>query len=84
MVRLREIISSKITEDEFEEKQQAYPVRFLNKEPLYYYEIYRKVIGKIPQPTGTENPCPGCGAGVEVDGFHCKVCGYVSRLEKRR
>ena len=78
MTKLREIISSKISDDEFEEKKRLYPINFLNKEHLYYYEIYRKEIGEIPKPKGTQKECPGCGAGMERTGFHCKICGYVS------
>jgi asparagine synthase (glutamine-hydrolysing) len=77
MTRLREIISAKISDDEFKEKQLAYPVKFLNKEHLYYYEIFRKVAGSIPTPKDTEKLCPGCGAGLKIDAFHCEVCGYV-------
>jgi asparagine synthase (glutamine-hydrolysing) len=79
MTRLREVISAKISDDEFKEKQQTYSVEFLNKEHLYYYEIYRKVVGFIPAPKGTEKLCPGCSAGLKIDTFHCKVCGYVLR-----
>ena len=77
MTRLREIITRKISDDEFKEKQLAYPVKFFNKEHLYYYEIFRKVIGAVPVPKDTEKPCPGCGAGLKIDAFHCKICGYV-------
>jgi len=78
MTKLREIISSKISDDEFEEKKRLYSINFLNKEHLYYYEIYRKEIGEIPKPKGTQKECPGCGAGMERTAFHCKICGYVS------
>jgi asparagine synthase (glutamine-hydrolysing) len=77
MTRLREIISAKISDDEFKEKQQVYPVRFLNKEHLYYYEIFREVVGSIPASNRGEKLCPGCGAGLKLDAFHCKICGYV-------
>ncbi len=82
MTRLREVISRKISDDEFKEKQQAYPVKFLNKEHLYYYEIFRKVVGTIPAPKDTEKLCPGCSAGLKIDTFHCKVCGYVITLRR--
>lgn len=78
MTKLREIISSKISDDEFEEEKRLYPINFLNKEHLYYYEIYRKEIGEIPKPRGTQKKCPGCGAEMERTAFHCKICGYVS------
>ncbi|MEW6102566.1 MAG: asparagine synthase-related protein [bacterium] len=77
MTKLRKIISLKISDDEFEEKKRFYPIRFLNKEHLYYYEIYRKEIGEIPQPKNGEKKCPGCGAGMKHSAFHCKICGYV-------
>jgi len=77
MTGLREIISSKITDDEFEEKKKIYPIRFLNKEHFYYYEIYRREVGEIPEPKGIQKKCPGCGTGMESTAFHCKVCGYV-------
>jgi asparagine synthase (glutamine-hydrolysing) len=76
MTRLREIISAKISDDEFKEKQLAYPVKFLNKEHLYYYEIFRKVVGVIPASNRGEKTCPGCSAGLKIDTFHCKICGY--------
>ncbi len=77
MTKLREIISSKISDDEFEEKKRLYPIKFLNKEHLYYYEIYRKEIGEIPKPKGTQKECLGCRAGMERTAFHCKICGYI-------
>lgn len=77
MTRLREVITRKISDDEFKEKQQTYPVKFLNKEHLYYYEIFRRIGGSIPATKTGEKPCPGCGAGLKINAFHCKVCGYV-------
>lgn len=77
MTALREIISSKISDSEFEEKKSLYPIRFLNKEHLYYYEIYRREVGEIPAPNPDEKTCAGCGAGMRQDAFHCRVCGWV-------
>jgi asparagine synthase (glutamine-hydrolysing) len=77
MTKLRKTICSKISDDEFEEKKKIYPINFLNKEHLYYYEIYRKEVGKIPTPRGTQKRCLGCDAGMELTAFHCKVCGHV-------
>ena len=76
MVRLRGIISSKISDDEFEEKKKIYPINFLNKEHLYYYEIYRKEIGEIQnQMVHKGNAWMRCSN--RGDAFHCKICGYV-------
>ena len=77
MTKLRDIISSKISDDEFEEKKKIYSVKFFNKEHLYYYEIYRKEVGEIPDPMDGQKKCPGCGAGMERAAFHCKVCGHT-------
>ncbi len=77
MTRLRQILSLKIPDEEFEEKKKLYPIRFLNKEHLYYYEIYKREVGEIPGPKEDQKGCPGCGAGMSKRSFHCKVCGYV-------
>ena len=72
---LRAIIESRISDMEFREKQQIYPIRFRNKEHLFYYEIYRDVVGAIPLPKDGEKQCSECGAGVKVQLSHCRVCG---------
>ncbi|MBT9150003.1 MAG: Asparagine synthetase B (glutamine-hydrolyzing) [candidate division WS2 bacterium] len=81
MDKLREIISSRISDKEFWEKKDFYKIDFLNKEHLYFYEIYRKEVGGIPQSKEGQKECPSCKAGVEKNTFHCKVCGYVLRKE---
>jgi len=75
--KLREVITSKVSDKEFEEKANIYPVTFMNKEHLYYYEVYREVIGAIPQPKKGEKSCPGCGGGIREKAFHCRVCGWT-------
>jgi asparagine synthase (glutamine-hydrolysing) len=77
MAFLRRIIAEKIPDEEFEEKKRAYPVKFLCKEHLFFYEIYRKEVGAIPQPVEGEDICPGCGGGVPYGKQHCKICGWV-------
>jgi asparagine synthase (glutamine-hydrolysing) len=74
MRRLRQIISNKVSDEEFKEN---YSIRFLSKEHFYYYKIYRKVIGEIPKPKDGQKQCPGCKAGLSIDAFHCRICGYV-------
>ncbi|MBU4310289.1 hypothetical protein KKD34_01750 [bacterium] len=81
MRKLRKIITSKISDEEFEHKSKQYPIKFMNKEHLYYYEIYKKEVGEIPGPKNNQKECPGCGAGMEPTAFHCKVCGYVCERE---
>ena len=75
--RLRRIISEKISDEEFEEKSRAYSVRFMSKEHLFYYQIYREVIGEIPAPEEGQAPCVGCGAGIQKEAKHCRTCGTI-------
>ena len=75
--RLRRIISERICDEEFAEKRRLYPVRFMSKEHLFYYEIYRKVVGEIPAPEKGETSCSGCGAGIEKEANHCRICGAI-------
>jgi asparagine synthase (glutamine-hydrolysing) len=82
MTKLREIISSKISDKEFEEKKKLYSIKFMNKEHLYYYEIYKNVVGEIPHPKKNEKPCPYCSAGMKISSFHCKICGGVLNWKK--
>lgn len=73
--KLREIISAKISDSEFQEKKRIYPVKFINKEHLFYYEIYRNEVGETPKPKRGEKECCVCGAGLQLEASHCKICG---------
>jgi len=77
MSRLRDIIASNISDEEFREKSKSYPVKFINKEHLYFYEVYRDVIGEIPAPKENEKACPYCSGGMDISSFHCRICGGV-------
>jgi asparagine synthase (glutamine-hydrolysing) len=77
MTLLRGIIAERISDKEFQEKQRQYPVKFLCKEHLHFYEIYREVVGQVPLPQKEEEQCPGCGAGIPEGKRHCRVCGWV-------
>lgn len=77
MTNLRRIIAGRISEGELEEKQRMYGVRFLCKEHLYFYELYRQEVGEIPLPEEGEDRCPGCGAGLPKGKKHCRICGAV-------
>jgi len=80
MNRLRQIISNKVSNEEF--KENPFSIKFIGKEHLYYYKIYRKIVGEIPKPKNNEKSCPGCGAGIKRSGLHCKICGYVSNWKQ--
>ena len=78
--RLREIIASRVKDSEFEKAKDIHRVKFINKEHFYYYKIYLDKVGSIPSPDKGEKSCPGCGAGLKKDSFHCRVCGWTRNL----
>lgn len=81
MKRLRGIITSKISDEEFEQKNKLYPIKFMNKEHLYYYEIYRKEVGEVLNAKEGQKKCLGCGTGMKEEAFHCRVCGWVESIK---
>ena len=79
---LRELIDARISDEEYQEKVKRYhPVRFYNKEHLFYYEIYDQVVGQIPPPQPGEKACQGCGSGLPVADSYCRTCGWVQDRE---
>lgn len=78
MTELRNIIESKVSDEEFEKGKRDFPIRFWNKEHFYYYCVYQEVVGEIPAPKKVEKICRCCGAGMDQVAFHCKICGDVS------
>ena len=76
---LTSLLEKRIEDIEFEEKKKRYmredKVIIRNKEQLWYYEIYRSIIG-IPRKTihGGKN-CPLCNSDVIETAKYCKVCG---------
>ena len=79
--KLREIIDSKISDAEFEQKRKRYPVKFYTKEHLFYYEIYNRIFGEIPPPRPGEKACQGCGGGLLIDITYCRRCGWTQDKE---
>lgn len=77
MTKLRKIINSKIKDEEFKEKSKWYNIKFINKEHLFYYEIYKDMVGEIPKPKDNEKECPFCKGGMNKSSFHCSICGGV-------
>ncbi|MBL7072814.1 MAG: asparagine synthase C-terminal domain-containing protein [Candidatus Omnitrophica bacterium] len=82
MEKIREIISSKVSGEEWKEAREKIPVKFISREHYYYYRVYRNVVGNIPTCAKKEKACSGCGAGMKKDAFHCGICGYVAPWEK--
>jgi asparagine synthase (glutamine-hydrolysing) len=79
--KLRAIISENISDTEFEQKKRAYRMEFMNKEHLYFFEIYRAVVGEVPKPRKSANRvCPLCKAELPQNKLHCKICGFCYPL----
>ncbi|RZN38005.1 MAG: hypothetical protein EFT35_05380 [Methanophagales archaeon ANME-1-THS] len=75
--KLRAVIRAKISDAEFEAKKRAYRMEFMNKEHLFFYEIYKEVVGEIPRAKeGTKTTCPLCRAWLPENKFHCSICGF--------
>lgn len=77
MTRLRNIIGSQISDQTYQKIKKETGIHFYGKDHLYYYNIFREVVGEVPSPTGYEVPCPSCGAGLKPEAYHCYTCGYV-------
>lgn len=82
MTHLRKVITDMVSDEEFERAQREYPVKFWNKEHFYYYRIYRKVVGEVPTPGKGQVSCRCCGAGMDENALHCKVCGDVPEWKR--
>jgi len=76
---LPSLFDSRVSDLEFSEKK----IRYLNedrvvirsKEHLFYYEIYKSVIGVPYLRAGTGKVCPDCGSDVEEEASFCRTCG---------
>lgn len=73
------LFNYKISDEEFEIKRREYfekdNVIIRDKEQLFYYEIYRLVIG-VPRPTKLGGKlCPYCKSNVAKKATYCRTCG---------
>ena len=75
---LRQIITDKISDSEFAENPDQ--IKFINKEHMYYYKIYKDIFGPIKISENKDNQCPGCRGGLKSNPFHCQVCGWARPL----
>jgi asparagine synthase (glutamine-hydrolysing) len=78
--KLREVASSMISDEEFAAGQE----KFLSRDHLFYYRIYREAVGEVPKPGEGEKACPACGAGMEICSSHCRVCGWSQKPKAQR
>ena len=76
---LPSLFDSRISDPEFSEKERRYlnedKVVIRNKEHLFYYEIYRKVIGVPYARVSSAKTCPDCGSNLEEGASFCRICG---------
>jgi asparagine synthase (glutamine-hydrolysing) len=76
---LPSLFNSRISDAEFHERRRRYlaedKVTIRDKEQLFYYEVYRSVIG-VPHPTSLEGKvCPYCHSNVPEGATYCLTCG---------
>ena len=76
---LPSLFDSRISDIEFNEKKSKYlnedRVVIRSKEHLYYYEIYRSVVGVPCAEASNARVCPECGSSVEEGASFCRTCG---------
>jgi asparagine synthase (glutamine-hydrolysing) len=76
---LPEFFNKRISNEEFEDKKRRFlerdKVRIRDKEQLFYYEVYRSIIG-VPHPTNLKGKiCPQCHSNVAEKSTYCRTCG---------
>jgi len=76
---LPDLFNRNISDTEFDEKRRRYlgedRVTIRDKEQLFYYEVYRSLIG-IPHPTDMEGKiCPQCNSNIPENATYCRTCG---------
>jgi len=80
-IRLQDIFSEKISNQEFIQKKQIYlerdKVELLDKEQMFYYELFRDIYGS-PSEVYREKEgkqCPKCKGYVKTKIGFCYICG---------
>jgi asparagine synthase (glutamine-hydrolysing) len=76
---LPSLFDSRISDLEFRGKKRRYlsqdRVIIRSKEHLFYYEIYRSIIGVPYATVSGAKSCPDCGASVDEGSSFCRTCG---------
>ncbi len=76
---LPSLFDLRISDPEFNEKKMRYlnedRVAIRSKEHLFYYEIYRSVIGVPHARVSNAKVCPDCGVSAKEGASFCKTCG---------
>ncbi|MEM4576114.1 MAG: asparagine synthase-related protein [Candidatus Nezhaarchaeales archaeon] len=76
---LPELFDERISDDEFEAKKREYleldGVSIRSKEQLFYYEVYRSIVGRPHQTNVSGKSCPYCKSSVSEKATYCRTCG---------
>jgi len=76
---LPNLFNQRISDSEFDNKTRRYLAKdrvvIHDKEQLFYYEVYRSIIG-VPHPTDKEGKiCPQCNSSIPEKATYCRTCG---------
>lgn len=76
---LSTLFNQKISDAEFNRKRRKYfkedKVIIRDKEQLFYYEVYRALVG-VPHPVNSKGKiCPQCNSNVQEKATYCRTCG---------
>ena len=80
-IRLQDIFSENISNEEFGQKKQIYlekdEVELVNKEQMFYYELFRNIFGSPSEAYAEKEgkQCPKCKGYVKTKIGFCKICG---------
>lgn len=76
---LTHLFEETISDSEFSQKRERYlkedKVAIRDKEQLFYYEVYKSILG-VPHPTDPKGKvCPGCNSNLPSRSSYCRRCG---------
>jgi len=76
---LQSLFNSRISDDEFEAKKREYfekdDVIIRDKEQMFYYEVYRSILGAPRSTEASGKLCPYCKSSVNEKSTYCRTCG---------
>jgi len=76
---LPSVMDARISDLEYTEEKARYldddEVTVRSKEHLFYYRIYRELIGVPCAEDSGQKTCPDCGVNVEEGNSFCRICG---------
>ncbi len=76
---LPDFFNQKISDEEFQKKQELYKyddkVTICDKEQLFYYEIYRLLVGVPYLSAERGKVCPYCYSNILKKATSCRICG---------